>query len=71
MTSASGSQRKRTMSLFRTPMLEISRTQEIIECLIILGIVLLILLFGQIIYQIERRWQNDRRGKGKKNKRDR
>lgn len=59
------------MSLFRTPMLEISRTQEIIECLIILGIVLLILLFGQIIYQIERRWQNDRRGKGKKNKRDR
>lgn len=59
------------MNLFRTPMLEISRKQEIIECLIILGIVLLILLTGQIIYQIERRWQNDRRGKGKKNKRDR
>lgn len=59
------------MNLFRTPMLEVSRTQEFIECLIILGIVLLILLTGQIIYQIERRWQNDRRGKGKKNKRDR
>ena len=59
------------MNLFRTPMLEVSRTQESIECLIILGIVLLILLTGQIIYQIERRWQNDRRGKGKKNKRDR
>ena len=58
------------MNLFRTPMLEVSRTQEFIECLIILGIVLLILLTGQIIYQIERRWQNDRRGKGKKNKRD-
>ena len=58
------------MNLFRTPMLEVSRTQEFIECLIILAIVLLILLTGQIIYQIERRWQNDRRGKGKKNKRD-
>ena len=41
------------MSLFRTSMLEISRTQEIIECLIIFGIVILILLVGQIIYQIE------------------
>ena len=59
------------MNLFRTSMLEVSRTQEFIECLIILGIVILILLTGQIIYQIERRWQNDRRGKGKKNKRDR
>lgn len=59
------------MNLFKTPMLEVSRQQELIECLIILGIVLLILLTGQIIYQIERRWQNDRRGKGKKNKRDR
>ena len=59
------------MNLFRTSMLEISRKQEMIECLIILGTILLILLLGQIIYQIERRWQNDRRGKGKKNKRDR
>ena len=62
------------MNLFRTPMLEISRTQELIECLIILAIVLLILLVGQIIYQLERRWQDarkDRRGKGQKNRSDR
>lgn len=59
------------MNLFRTPMLEVSRTQEFIECLIILGIVLLILLTGQIIYQIERRWQNERSKRtGRHNRKD-
>ena len=59
------------MNLFRTPMETISAKQEALECLIIFGIVILICFTGQVIYQIERRWQNDRRGKGKKNKRDR
>ena len=48
------------MNLFRTPMLEVSRQQELIECLIIFGAVFLILLTGQVIYQIERRRGLDR-----------
>lgn len=59
------------MNLFRTPMTEISTKQEIIELLLIFGVLGLIWLTGQIIYQIERRWQDDRRGKGRKNPRDR
>jgi len=59
------------MNLFRTPMLEVSRQQELIECLIIFGAVLLILLTGQIIYQIERRWQNERSKRtGRHNRKD-
>lgn len=59
------------MNLFRTPMLEVSRTQEIIECLIILGTILLILLLGQVIYQLERRWQNERSKRtGRHNRKD-
>ena len=41
------------MNLFKTPMVEISTNQEIVELLIIFGAVVLILLIGQIIYQIE------------------
>ena len=59
------------MNLFRTPMLEVSITQEFIECLIIFGIVLLILLLGQVIYQLERRWQNERSKRtGRHNRKD-
>ena len=56
------------MKLFRTPMTEISMEQEVLELIIVIGATVLILFIGQIIYQIEKRYQHDRdyrRSKGR------
>ena len=49
------------MNLFRTPMMESSPKQEALECLIIFGAVALIMLIGQIVYQMEEKHDRDNR----------
>ena len=50
------------------PMIEKTMGEEMVELLFILGVIIVIWLIGQIIYQVEVKYQNDRDYRRSKNR---